>query len=357
MDRGVLIALAQNLPIPPYLLPQETIALDKDFDTQEERLDAIIDDLNAGKITNSRIHELIYENYFNPETGVAKPFWVYGKNKINDVGGFFLNRHLTSFYRNTEVDLGEKDRTVVANVVDETDRYGFSDFASLDTDELVTNINEGRLPILALGDNGYESSLTWLAKQPSRENVIDDLLERLVDTNGKVNGHLAHFLAHSQLPDGKLQTKVTTIRDKEVVLADLVGLRWQSLSPIFEEFSSNRRTFLRRLSDSSHKHDLMLFYSRKFGFTYDKIMEQDHRNDRSDYYPSVLDYACLYNCIEAIRELLTHPSAREKLKTGWPLHYLIKDISTRDSDVKLKIALKFLKMPKFKEGMIALATR
>lgn len=63
----------------------DTIALDREFETQEERLDARIDDLNNNKVHDLRILELFHENFYENEDGIVKysTFLTYALTKLH----------------------------------------------------------------------------------------------------------------------------------------------------------------------------------------------------------------------------------------------------------------------------------
>ncbi len=89
-------AILKSFPEPP----REGLAIDHDFDTPEERLDAIIEDINAGRFPSYRLPELIHENFFNDETFydetshktftqiTAHSFLTYAIPKIKDLRTF-----------------------------------------------------------------------------------------------------------------------------------------------------------------------------------------------------------------------------------------------------------------------------
>jgi len=67
-------------------IAHDSIALDRKFDNQEDRLNAIIDDLNANRIPGHRVHELLHENFYENEDGVVKyiTFLTYVFAKLNN---------------------------------------------------------------------------------------------------------------------------------------------------------------------------------------------------------------------------------------------------------------------------------
>jgi hypothetical protein len=52
-------------------VPDIRLALDREFPDTKEKMNAIIDDLNAGRIPKSRFHELLHVNFFDNESSIT----------------------------------------------------------------------------------------------------------------------------------------------------------------------------------------------------------------------------------------------------------------------------------------------
>jgi hypothetical protein len=79
----LIISINQLLKLFPEMVLEQKLALDREFEDQRDRLNAIIDDLNKGRLPESRYHELVHENYH--EEGVkSRTFLAYAlqNNKL-----------------------------------------------------------------------------------------------------------------------------------------------------------------------------------------------------------------------------------------------------------------------------------
>ena len=79
-------------------VPDTRLALDREFPDVKEKINAIIDDLNADRIPISRLHELLHVNFFDNDRSytqegkeipgaISRTFLGYALPKIADLAG------------------------------------------------------------------------------------------------------------------------------------------------------------------------------------------------------------------------------------------------------------------------------
>jgi len=112
----------------------DTLAIDREFDEPEYRLDGIISDINKGNFPTSRFNELLHENLFEDEYGVKKhqTFLSYACTKLD-------NKNLESLLMNFENVLGKEQ---------------FSKYLEL---EVSNGVVSGNIFNLYLDDNGLNN--------------------------------------------------------------------------------------------------------------------------------------------------------------------------------------------------------
>jgi hypothetical protein len=126
-------------------VPDERLALDRKFNNQKDRINAIVDDLNKNRIPDSRLHELLHENYFESDTEysengkekdivVSRMFLAYALPKINNLYSFLEKLQTTLGNREFEQYMRMPNILSDGRVVSVDDLY-LKDFGNINLEE------------------------------------------------------------------------------------------------------------------------------------------------------------------------------------------------------------------------------